>query len=82
MNSKWVFKNDKLKDYVIGSDKRIYKKPFSSHKRFFGYREVKVQYPERYRLNGEWWSKKQLKQHISLDPNPVEIIREHPETPW
>jgi|VirMetMinimDraft_7_1064189.scaffolds.fasta_scaffold380913_1 hypothetical protein len=82
MNSKWVFKNDKLKDYVIGSDKKIYKKPFSSHKRFFGYREVKMQYPERYRLNNEWWSKSQLKQHIVLDQNPVVITREDHETPW
>jgi hypothetical protein len=82
MNSKWIFTNEKLQEYVIGSDKKVYKKPFVSHKRYFGYREVKMQYPERYRLNGQWWSKAQLKQHIALNPNPEIIFENGKDTPW
>ena len=82
MNSKWKFTLESLNDYVIGSDKKIYKKPFTRNKRSYGWHEVKIQSPKRYRLNGEWWSTKQLKQHIILDSNPIVIFEEQPETPW
>lgn len=82
MLSKWIIKG--LDSYLIGEDKNIYKKPFTSEKgkRNYPFKLVKMQYPSRWRLNGEYWSKAQLKQHIKKDPNPVEIYINDPDIPF
>ena len=43
---------------------------------------MKIQDPKRYRLNDEWWSVRQLKKKVILDPDPVIIFPEMSETPW
>lgn len=82
MKSKWKFKIESLKDYVVGEDKKIYRKPYSENNRYYTWREMKIQDPKRYRLNDEWWSVRQLKKKVILDLNLILIIREEPETPW
>lgn len=64
MKEKWEFDLGKLKGYCIGEDKIIYKRPYESYGRTFPYRPIKMQYSNRWRLAGEWWSKNQLRKHI------------------
>jgi len=45
----------------------------------YSWRLIKKQYPNRWRLNNEWYSKNQLRPKLYLNPNP-EII--HAKTPW
>lgn len=82
MKSKWKFTIESLKDYVVGEDKKIYRKPYSENKRYYTWREVKIQNPKRYRMNDEWWSVRQLRKKLVLDPNPIVIFAVVPETPW
>jgi len=82
MKSKWKFNLESLKDYVIGENNKIYRKPYNENKRYYTWHEVKIQPPKRYRLNGNWWSIKQLKKHVVLELNPVIIISEEPECPF
>jgi hypothetical protein len=77
MKSKWVFNIEGLSNYIIGEDKSIYRKPYTELFRSYWFRKIKKQYPNRYRLNGRWWSESQLKAHIFLDKNPIEISKEN-----
>lgn len=82
MKSKWKFTVKSLNDYVVGEDKKIYRKPYSENNRYYTWHEMKIQYPKRYRMNDEWWSVRQLKKKVVLDPDPIIISPEIPKTPW
>ena len=77
--SKWLIKG--FPGYCFGSDKKLYKLPYESNHRYMGLREIKKQIPNRYKLNGKWWSKRQLKEKIYRNPNP-EIIVKGEEMPF
>jgi hypothetical protein len=70
--SKWLIQG--IEGYCFGSDKELYKLPFKSGRNHFGLRKIKKQYPNRWKLNGNWWSEKQLQGKIYLNPNPEKII--------
>ena len=70
--SKWLIKG--IPNYCFGSDKEVYKLPFKSGRIYFGLRKLKKQYPNRWRINDEWWSESQLKDKIYLNPNPETLI--------
>lgn len=76
MKSKWVFTIEKLNSYCIGEDENIYRKPLLKGKRAFSARQISKQKPNRYRLNNEWWSEKQLRKLVKLDLSPFEIKKE------
>lgn len=71
--SKWLIKG--FSGFCFGSDKKLYKLPYESNKRYISLREIKKQYPNRYKLNGKWRSEKQLQGLIYLNQNPQIIIK-------
>ena len=71
MVSKWCLSF--TSSYVFGEDKKLYRLPYTSGKKERCYREIKKQYPNRYRINNKWWSEKQLKKHLILDQVPYLI---------
>lgn len=71
--SKWLIKG--FEGFCFGSDKKLYKLPYESNKRYMALREIKKQFPNRYKLNGKWRSEKQLESMIYLNDNPQIIIK-------
>ena len=74
MFSKWKVKG--LEGFVFDENGKLYRLPYKRDKRSYEIREVKKQYPNRYKINGEWWSQRQLKPLLYLDENPVELFKE------
>lgn len=73
INSKWLIKG--IEGFCIGSDKNLYKFPFRSGRNHYGLKKISEDKKhERWRINGKWWSKKQLHDKIYLNPNPETII--------
>ena len=70
--SKWLIKD--IEGYCFGSDFEVYRMPFKSGKNNFGLRKLIKQYPNRWRINDAWWSQRQLKSKIYLNPNPEKIV--------
>lgn len=79
MFSKWRIQG--IEEYVFGEDCKLYRLPFKAGRNHFGVREIKKQYPNRYRINGSWWSERQLRDKIYVDENPVELFKSN-ETPF
>lgn len=77
--SKWII--EVLPGFVFGSDKELYRLPFKSGSNYFGLRRLKKQDKNRWKINGKWWSERQLKAKIRLNPNP-EILIETKEMPF
>jgi hypothetical protein len=71
--SKWLIKG--LDGFFFGSDKELYRLPFKSGRNHFGLRKLKKQDKNRWKVNSVWWSEKQLKDKIYLNPNPKMIIK-------
>lgn len=72
MFSKWIIEG--IDGFVFGEDKKLYKLPYCKGNRSYGLREIKMQYCNRYKINGVWWSQAQLKNKIKIDPKPVRLI--------
>jgi hypothetical protein len=72
MKSKWMIQG--LDNYRVGEDGNIYKLPFSSNFKYYETRLVKEQYPSRFRLNDEWYTKKRLRKLLVKDTNPIVLI--------
>ena len=68
------YKIEGLDGYVFGEDKNLYRLPFERNGRGYGVREIRKQYPNRYRINGVWWSHRQLRSKIYKDPNPSQLF--------
>ena len=69
--SKWIIEG--LPEFVFGSDGELYRLPFCSFPNFYGVRKLKIQSGKRWKLNGVWWSQRQLKNKIKLNPNPTKL---------
>ncbi len=73
MFTKWIIKG--IKGFSFSEDGKLYKDPYEdSMGRFRDWRELKQQ-RSNWKLNGEWWSKIQLKPKLIIDPNPREIFK-------
>lgn len=70
--SKWLING--FSYYCFGSDKELYRLPFKSGRNYFGLRKLKKQPKNRWKINGKWWSEKQLKSKIYLNPNPEILV--------
>lgn len=82
MHSKWFIDLDGFELYRFGVDGNLYKLPFNSGLNYYETRLIKQQYNNRWHINGKLWSEKQLRPHIKLDPNPIELIIEEPICPF
>lgn len=70
--SKWLIKG--IDGYCFGSDKELYRLPFKSGLNHYGLRRLKKQHPNRWKINGAWWSERQLKTNVYKNPNPKVLI--------
>ena len=77
MFTKWLIEG--LENYVVTDSGDIYRKPIIKNNKSYSWRLIKKQYPNRWRLNNEWYSKTQLRPKLYLNPNPEQI---HEKTPW
>jgi hypothetical protein len=73
MFSKW--KIDGIEGCVFGEDKNLYRLPFESNGKHYDLRKVKKQHPNRYWINSQWYSERQLKPKLYLDPSPIELFK-------
>lgn len=78
--SKWVI--DGLPEFVIGSDREIYRLPFKSGRNHYEVRYIKKQKGNRWKLNSTWWSEKQLRPKLILNPSPEVLIMPEPDYPF
>lgn len=80
--SKWIIKG--CPNYVIGSDKELYRLPFTTWPNHYELRKIKKQPGNRWKVNGEWLSQRQLKKtkRVKLNPNPKVLINPEPEHPF
>ena len=75
MFTKWIIDIDSLRGFVISENGEVYKKPFTSNGKSYGWRKIKKQSKNRWVLNGDYWSENQLREHLILDENPIEIYK-------
>lgn len=77
MKSTHKFNLERFEDYRIGSDRNIYKLPYTDAKgNKRGLKKIKVTKNGRYVFfleERETWSRKQLTPFIIVDPNPIEL---------
>lgn len=71
--SRWLISG--MPGFCFGSDKELYRLPFVSNNNYYGIRKLKKQEKDRWKINGKWWSKRQLYKKIYLNPNPELIVK-------
>ena len=80
MKSKWRIKT--IDTHVFGEDNNMYRLPYTRNKRNYQLRLIKIQKSNRWVINGETWSKKQIKHLLYKDNNPIELIKDHSFCPF
>ena len=70
--SKWIIEG--LEGFVFGSNKELYRLPFVSHPNNYGLRRITKQKGGRWKLDGVWWSQKQLKPKLKINPQPAILV--------
>jgi hypothetical protein len=80
MKTKWIIEG--LPDYRVGEDGNIYRLSFQSGLKWYAPRLIKEQYPQRFRLNNSWWTKKQLRGRLKRDESPVIIFEQKSDCPF
>ena len=74
MFTKWVIDIEGLENYRFGEDKQLYHLSHQIGLRSYSHRMIrKAKDRNRWRINGEWWSERQLKPHLKLDENPIKL---------
>lgn len=78
--SKWIIEG--VPDFVVGSDREIYRLPFQSGRNHFGLRHIKKQKGNRWKLDSIWWSERQLRPKLKLNPEPEILIEFESDCPF
>jgi len=82
MNSKWIIDLKGLEGYRFGEDKNLYRLPFvTKDGKHRGLKKVfKCSIKKRWQVTRggkvEWISENQLRPHLLIDKNPIELIKE------
>ena len=71
--TKWKIKG--LQNYFFGNDLNLYRAPFVSKGKFYGWKLIKIQNPNRYKIAGVWYSQNQLRSKLEIDELPKEIFK-------
>jgi hypothetical protein len=77
--SKWLIKG--FPEYCFGNDKELYRIPHQSGPNHYGLRKISKQKHNRWLILGKFWSERQLKDNIYLNPNP-EILIKYKDLPF
>ena len=75
MFTKYKINIEGLEGYRFTADGDLYKMPFTRNKRSYDFRLIKIQNPNRWKIEGEWYSKRQLRPKLIEDDNPIEIYK-------
>ena len=80
--SKWIIEG--LDGFVFGSDKELYRLPFQSYPNNYGLRKLEKQAGNRWKVNSNWISARQLKKskRIKINLNPEVLIFIDPDLPF
>lgn len=70
-----------LELFRFNIDGDLYRLPYTEGTRSYGFRLIKMQYSNRWRIRDQWYSKRQLRDKLILDDSPV-MIYSTKETPW
>lgn len=63
-----------LQGYYFDNNGKLWKEPYTDIKgKHRDWRELKMQYPNRWKIGKKTWSKRQLRKHLTLLENPIEI---------
>ena len=74
MFTKWRI--EILKGYYFDEDGNLWKSPFESvSKKSIDWRMIKMQYPNRWKIGNQYYSKNKLRKHLILMEKPIEIYR-------
>ena len=79
MYSKWKIKG--IDTHVFGEDGNLYRLPYTKNNRSYGLRLIKMQYPNRWVINGETLSQRQIKHRLYKDLSPVKLF-ENEDSPF
>jgi predicted GTPase len=73
MFSKWRIKG--IDGYRFDELGNLWRLPYTDYKgKSRGLRMLKMHYPSRWKINGEYYSKNQLRNRLELDTEPIELI--------
>jgi hypothetical protein len=78
--SKWIIEG--LPGFVFGSDKELYRLPFKSWPNHYGLRKIAKQSGNRWKLDGIWWSQRQLRSKIKINQSPEILIKPSNKDPF
>jgi hypothetical protein len=81
MFTKHIINIEGLEGFRFADDGNLYRLPYTKDKRSYGFRLIKMQYSNRWRINNEWYSKNQLRGNLIKDSNPM-LIYSNNETPF
>lgn len=73
-----AWKIEGIDGYKFDKDGNLYRLPFVSGKKSYGLRKIKMQYPNRWLIRGQMWSKEQLRNKLVKDDNPTLIDTDLP----
>ena len=74
MFTKWTIKI--LKGYYFDENGNLWKAPFqSANNKSIDWRLIKMQYPNRWKIGKEYYSKNQLRKHLILMEQRIEIYK-------
>lgn len=74
MFTKWSI--NILKGYYFDEDGNLWKAPFTStNGKYIDWRMIKMQYPNRWKVGQDYYSKSKLRKHLTLMETPIEIYK-------
>jgi hypothetical protein len=76
MLTKWKIALKGFEKYRFDTDGNLWKMPFTSQKRSYSWRMIKMcRIKKRWKIGTVWWSQRQIKPHIIIDDNPLQIYK-------
>ena len=80
--SKWKINIDGLDLFVFGSDNELYRLPHVKNNRSYCLRKIKMQYPSRWIIYGEAYSKNRLRGNLIRDERKIILVDNSENIPF
>ena len=76
MFTKWKIDIKGLEKYRFDADGNLWKMPFTSKKKSYSWRQIKMcRIKKRWKIGTIWWPQSQIRPHLVLDDNPIQITK-------
>jgi hypothetical protein len=74
MFTKWLINIKALKNYRFDENGQLWRMPYiDKNKKHRDWRKINMQYPNRWKVGKQYYSKTQLKPHLSIDNERIKI---------